>query len=408
MQINLDHNKKYLLACSYGPDSMALFSLLLKGNYNFVVAHINYGLRGEESEKETNDLALYCKEHNIAFFVKWVNGKKIKGNFQNEARKVRYEFFEEIIKEHDFDALLTAHHADDVIETYLMQQNSKRETFYYGIREEIVLNNSLVIRPLLNYYKNDLVFYCVEHKVPFAVDSSNLELTYTRNKIRHNLVKKMSVEQKDKLLLDIKGRNKDLKAMTNKLELLLENSTISITEFIKLNNREQQHLLYMLFHNKGIADEFSKGRNNQIKDVVLSDKNSAMIKVIDSYYLVKYEDKFSLININNYQPYKYIVETPETIKTPQFVAFFGKNNVFPNIPASEYPLTIATQGKNQKYKIKGYEKTINRLFIDMKMPRHYRLIWPVVTNKNGEVIYVPRYRANYIPKATDLFKIYIK
>jgi len=133
-----------------------------------------------------------------------------------------------------------------------------------------------------------------------------------------------------------------------------------------------------------------------------------MIKVIDSYYLVKYEDKFSLININNYQPYKYIVETPETIKTPQFVAFFGKNNVFPNIPASEYPLTIATQGKNQKYKIKGYEKTINRLFIDMKMPRHYRLIWPVVTNKNGEVIYVPRYRANYISKATDLFKIYIK
>jgi tRNA(Ile)-lysidine synthase len=121
MQIKLDRDKRYLLACSYGPDSMALFSVLVRDKYMFAVAHVNYGLRGKESDLETGNLIQYCKDKNKECFVRKINGKNIKGNFQNAARKIRYEFFKEIAETHNFDVLLTAHHADDVIETYLMQ-----------------------------------------------------------------------------------------------------------------------------------------------------------------------------------------------------------------------------------------------------------------------------------------------
>ncbi|OQC10996.1 MAG: tRNA(Ile)-lysidine synthase [Tenericutes bacterium ADurb.Bin087] len=408
MQINLNLEHKYLLACSYGPDSMALFSLLLTNGYNFAVAHVNYGLRGEESEKETEDLTQYCKKHNIAFFIKWVDGKAIKGNFQKRAREERYKFFAEIADEYKFDALLTAHHGDDVIETYLMQKNSKRETLYFGIRSEITLNNLAVVRPLLNYYKTDLVHYCNKNNVPYATDSSNLELKYTRNKIRHNFVKKMTKTEKEKVLKEINDQNKEYYLLTKNLESLIVGNVVLIADYKKLNRKEKQHLVYLLFLKEGIANWFSKGRNNLINDIILSTKKSTMIKVYNTFYLVKYEDKFEFINTQNYAPYNYIVDAPKTIKTAQFTANLCKNDVIPNISESEYPLTIASKGVNQKYNIKGYEKTINRLFIDMKMPRHYRLIWPIVSNKDGKVIYVPRYRANYVPKETDLFKINIK
>lgn len=408
MQIRLEKNKKYLLACSYGPDSMALLWMLKEGNYNFSLAHVNYGLRGEESDKETEDLIRFCVLNNIDIYEKRVEGKSIKGNFQNEARKIRYNFFENVAVEEGFDALLTAHHADDVIETYLMQQNSKRETFYYGIRAEIKLNNLFVVRPLLNYFKDDLVAFCQQNHVPFAIDSSNLALNYTRNKVRHNIVKKMTIQEKNDLLLVINKKNKELSVLTKKLENLIDNNVVLIDEFKKLNDNEQQHLLYLLFLKQGIAEKFSKGRKNQILDIIYSDKNSSFIKIVDSFSAVKYEGKIALINMDDYAPYKFVIETPKTIKTVHFSAYFGKNGMLPVINEENYPLTIATKGKGQTYKIKDYEKTINRLFIDMKLPRHYRLIWPIVTNKNSEVIYVPRYRQNYKSKETDLFKIFIK
>lgn len=408
MQIKLDRDKRYLLACSYGPDSMALFSVLTRDKYMFAIAHVNYGLRGEESDLETGKLIQYCKDKNIECFVRKINGKNIRGNFQNAARKIRYEFFKEIAETHNFDALLTAHHADDVIETYLMQKSSKRETFYYGIRDEIIINGLKVIRPFLHYYKDELIAHCIQNKIPFATDSSNLELIYTRNRIRHNLVKKMSKDEKDEMRKELNYQNKKLNTLTQRLNKLSNNDIVLISDFKDLNEKERQHLLYLLFLKHGIPKHFSASQKLQIEAIIFGKKSSSMNKIFDSISLVKYEGKFSLINLKEYAPYSYVIKTPKTIKTPQFTVKLGKNGVFPQFDNSQYPITIASQGPNQKYKIKGYEKTINRLFIDMKMPRHYRLIWPIVSNKKGEVIYVPRYRANYIPKETDLFKIHIK
>ena len=103
--LRLDKTKKYLLACSFGPDSMALFGMLLEENYTFSVAHVNYHKR-DVSDFEEKSLRELCEKKNIPFFCLDTKGKKVEGNFQDWARQVRYAFFQQVVKEQKLDALL--------------------------------------------------------------------------------------------------------------------------------------------------------------------------------------------------------------------------------------------------------------------------------------------------------------
>ena len=115
IQLNLDKTKKYLLACSYGPDSMALFYLLYSQGYNFDCAIVNYHLRSE-SNYEVEELEKYAKNHNIKVYVYDVKNVPYK-NIEAECRKIRYRFFKELSDKNRYDATLVAHHQDDLIET---------------------------------------------------------------------------------------------------------------------------------------------------------------------------------------------------------------------------------------------------------------------------------------------------
>lgn len=406
MQIKLDINKKYLLACSYGPDSMVLFDLLLKGGYKFSVAHVNYMLRGSESENETKALEAYCDTHNIKCFTKYVDGKTLSGNFQSSARGVRYSFFKELLVNEKLDAVLTAHHLDDHLETYLMQKASKRKSFYYGIRSETTLDGIKIKRPLLNHTKEKILRYASEQNVPYSVDSSNLIPSYTRNKIRLNALKNMDYADKRALINEINNLNTSALELENELKVLVKNNTISIKEYLALDYKKSEHLMYLMFSNAGISNKFSKAQHENINKVIKSSVNSLMHRLHQNIYLVKYELKIQLININNYQSYSYTINKPTIIKTMHFDAYFDKPGVKPEISKDEYPLKVTTFSPGDTYRIKDYVKQVNRLFIDMKLPRHYRLVWPLIKNKDSKVIYIPRYRQDYEPKPTDLFKIH--
>ena len=92
--LNLDKNKKYLLACSYGPDSMALFGMLINENINFEVAHVNYHLR-KESDDEEKGLREFCKHHSIVIHTKDVT-QSIRNNVEAKCREIRYSFFHDV------------------------------------------------------------------------------------------------------------------------------------------------------------------------------------------------------------------------------------------------------------------------------------------------------------------------
>ena len=93
-KLNLEKENKYLLACSFGPDSMALFNMLYEQKYNFIVAHVNYHLRNE-SDDEERQLKRYCDDKNIQLFI-FNNEEKILKNIEGKCRDIRYSFFERI------------------------------------------------------------------------------------------------------------------------------------------------------------------------------------------------------------------------------------------------------------------------------------------------------------------------
>lgn len=405
MQIKLDKQKKYLLACSFGPDSMALFNMLLEGGYNFGVVHINYMMRGQESEEETKSLIKLLKEKNIKYYANYIDGKILSGNFQTKAREVRYSFFSDVMLNDDYDVLLTGHHKDDFLETYLLSQKSNRKSFYYGIKDEVTLNGVKVLRPLLSFYKEELLRYCNEHNVPYAIDSSNLGRKYARNKIRHDVLMKMTVQQKDQLFNEVQELNNNLEIRKQELLKLIEGNRVSITKFNELSEDDQSYLLYIIFDSLGFGQYFHSSKVKLIKTNMNSAKTSTFMKVVNELFISKYEDDFYLFDLYDYRPYEYTLKAAKSTSFPQFDIIFNEKTCKMHIKEEHFPITITVSRGNETYIIDGHKKKMNRVFIDMKMPRHIRLIWPVVKGKDGTIIYVPRYRKGYKPKETDLFKI---
>ena len=183
---------KLIIAVSGGVDSIVLFHLCLKLKLNFFVAHCNFKLREKESdldEKFVRDLAI---KHNIKFYTKSFNTKKLSSNYnksiQMAARELRYSWFEELSKELNVKHILTAHHLDDSLETFLI--NLSRGSGIDGLLG-IPKVNDTVYRPLLIFKKDEILSYAKENKISWREDSSNRKQDYLRNQIRIEVLPKL-------------------------------------------------------------------------------------------------------------------------------------------------------------------------------------------------------------------------
>ena len=181
-------SKKILLAVSGGIDSMILADLFQKSKIDFAVVHCNFKLREVASDLDQKFVADYCTQNNIPFFTTNFNTKAFAKDFklstQIAARKLRYDYFYEILEQENFDYIATAHHLDDSLETFFI--NLSRGTGIDGLTG-IPLQNDKIIRPLLNFSRKEIENYASEHKLLWREDASNATDYYLRNKIRHHL-----------------------------------------------------------------------------------------------------------------------------------------------------------------------------------------------------------------------------
>lgn len=181
--------KRLLLAVSGGIDSMVLLYLCHQLDLSFAVAHCNFQLRGDESDADEQFVKDICDAlHRPIFIEKFVTAafaQEHKMSIQVVARKLRYEWFETLLQNHDYDYILTAHHLDDSLETFLI--NFTRGTGLEGLMG-IPEQNEFVIRPLLAFSRLELETFALRHKLPWREDSSNASDKYLRNKIRHHVV----------------------------------------------------------------------------------------------------------------------------------------------------------------------------------------------------------------------------
>jgi tRNA(Ile)-lysidine synthase len=181
--------KKLLLATSGGIDSMVMLDLFQKLNYDVAIAHCNFQLRGLESFQDQEFIENYASQNNIPFFVAHFDtenfAKDHKLSTQVAARELRYDWFYELLEIEKFDYILTAHHADDNLETFLI--NLSRASGLEGITG-IPEQNEQIIRPLLVFSREEIEAYAKENKINWREDSSNASDKYLRNKIRHHIV----------------------------------------------------------------------------------------------------------------------------------------------------------------------------------------------------------------------------
>ena len=359
---------------------MALLDMCVKHYFHVEVAHVNYHKR-KTALRDEMILRDYCEKHNIKFNRLDVYPEDVKGNFQAYARKARYVFFANICNRDNLDYVLVAHQQDDLIETYLMQKNKNIGVSEYGLAEENIIYGAKVIRPLLDKTKIDLQDYCDNNHISYGIDESNLLNDYARNKIRHDCVEKLSSDEREEILNEIKVKNIEYLKMLNKVnKFLYDSNKYEYNEFI---NFPYLKLLIRNIFNVTMSDKY-------LDDIIKTIKHKKKFSIYkNNIYLVCEYGYVSFFEKPN--NYSYKINKDETLVKEYFEVHKVGNDRFSCVTVSDedYPLTIRNFKEGDEILMKYGTKKINRFFIDKKIGLYERLTWPIVFNKNKTAILVP-------------------
>ena len=374
--------KKYLVACSGGPDSMALLDMF-KDKYELYVCHINYHKR-TSANRDERIVKEYCKENNIPF-IKYDYKETKKGNFQDLARVFRYEKFAECVNKYELDGVLVGHHLDDLLETYLIQKERHASVTYYGLKSNTVLKGVKIKRPLLKYTKQELTDYCIDNNIKYGIDESNLTDHYKRNRIRHTKIEKMSKKDKKELLKDIKNKNDIQNDELKAVKYYIKNKDHFIYEEF-MSCPYIKRLLRAL-----LKDDLSDKYLDEIIKALKSKKNVEL--TIGDKCLYK---EYGYIEVKTKpKDYSYTINKIEYKKYPYF-NLTNKGSSFEGVTVNkeDFPLTIRNVKDGDSISMRYGTKKISRFFIDNKVPTSLRKIWPIMLNKNGIAILVPEIGCN--------------
>ncbi len=362
-QNNLTEPKdKVLLAISGGIDSITILDLFSKTKINYAIAHCNFMLRGEESDKDEKLVQQLAKKYNVEIFINNCNANdysKLKGlSIQEAARELRYNWFEKVCLDNNFSKVAIAHNEDDKIETFFI--NLFRGAGLKGLKS-IPIKRDNIIRPLMFASRKQIVKYAQENNLDYREDSSNSSDYYLRNNIRHNIIPKIkeissgfaksaqrsidNLSDADLLLQSvIDKKKKQLFAKDSKSNVL-----ISINELInfKPNNIWIYYLLNEFGFSRQISDAVCLSLKEKSENIgkkfsapdyeLLIDRENLIIRKI----IIKQASSKVLISINQHQLDMPIKMTMESHKnTPDFIFNNSNNIAYFDFDSLSFPLTI--------------------------------------------------------------------
>jgi len=235
LDISTLKGKKNLLAFSAGVDSSALFFLLLEQGIKFDIALVNYGTR-ESSDKEEKHAKALAKKYKL--FCHSIKAPPFHTHFEKQARDFRYEFFNSLITIEGYDTLITAHQLNDQLEWLLM-----RLTKGAGLSELIGLENVtqkenyILIRPLLEYSKEELLNYLENNDYPYFVDDSNRNEKYERNLFRKQFSDPLIATYKEGIKRSFDYLRDDKKQLEGNFELLFSHQALRIIKLHTLASK---------------------------------------------------------------------------------------------------------------------------------------------------------------------------
>jgi tRNA(Ile)-lysidine synthase len=291
-----------LVAVSGGADSMSLCHLLTNAGFTFTVAHCNFNLRGKEADADEKFVVDYCKKNNIKCFTKKFNTLVYAENkgisIQMAARELRYNWFNELLAKHNFDCLLTAHHANDNIETFFI--NLLRGSGINGLKAILPKKDKLV-RPLLFATRAEIEAYIAKSNILFREDSSNKEDKYLRNHLRLQVIpalKKLNPSFEKTLSTEIEILQqtnlilkKEVEKQRKKL-LIAEDDTFKISIKKLEKTTASKLILFELLKDFG----FNSSQSNDVYDSLQAQSGKVFSSI--GYNLIKDRD-FLIIEKSN-------------------------------------------------------------------------------------------------------------
>ena len=361
-----DKHTKVLVAVSGGKDSMCLLHLLYQNKekleIQIAIAHVNHGQR-QQSLQEEQYLQELAKKWNIPFYATHFTGKFSEA----AARKFRYDFFEKIMQEEDYTALVTAHHADDQVETLLMRFiRGTRWLHLSGIKAVQPFATGELIRPLLTFHKDELIHY------PHFEDVSNQQDLYFRNRVRHHILP-MLQEENSAIVDSVLQLGKEMSYLLETVKDLSQQIDIQDIKQFQTFTKETQYILLQLYLENFPDLQVTTQQFEEILHILQSKANYRH-HVKNGYYLLKDYTHFEVTKIlpkEDGQTETYMLEFGELVSTPRFDICFG-------VPLEEYdytvnlrhnlPVVLRPRRLGDKILLNGIQQKLRRYFINHKVP----------------------------------------
>ena len=423
---------RVLIACSGGVDSVVLLHFMAmnseKLGIKVAAIHVDHMLRGVESKLDGVFVKELCETHGIPFFGGSVPVPEIitreGGNVQAVCREGRYHFFSEIMHKHNYNVLATAHHAEDQLETVLMQVTKGAIPTGIPIKREI--GGGALIRPFLPAMKSSLYSYAADNGLKFREDPSNASDAYMRNRFRQHVLPFILKEnpnaaervvtmsgklQEDEILLETLA--------TEQLKKIIEFTdeglpSIDAYAFTSMPNSLQRRiitlLLNYLYDKKNVPVEYKSGLIKQLLNHLTSQDGNVFIDLPLGYRFVREYGKLTFVNENALPGLEGRKTLPRGVPIQWgsgmwlYWAEVEAHNpslltnvvdvMYFNLPDVALPLQVRHREEGDRILLPGmtHSKRISRLFIDEKVGVTERLRLPIVVTAQDEVCAVPGLR----------------
>ncbi|WP_078543188.1 tRNA lysidine(34) synthetase TilS [Litchfieldia alkalitelluris] len=420
-------NTIIVVGVSGGPDSLALLHYLMNTYHEkgikLIAAHVDHMFRGKESEEDLLFVKRFCNELHIPFESAQIDVKhyqKEKGiSSQLAARECRYRFFDETMKKYQAHFLALGHHGDDQVETVLMRLvRGALPSSFAGMRAKRPFSTGHIIRPFLSITKDDIKGYCEAFQLSPRIDPSNDLDTYTRNRFRHHVLPFLKEENKqvhtkfqrfseivyeDESLLQeltVQRMNTVFKKKSK------EHVTISISEFLampkSLQRRGIQLILNYLYWRT--SPDLSLIHIDNLLSFLEKEHPSGSLDFPQGLQIIRsYNECYFTFSPKKAEPFTIIIQNETNIQFDNGYELVCKiwENYSEELTGDDifiidsdsfsFPFFARTRKTGDKMTQKGMKgtKKVKDIFIDKKVDRSMRDTWPIITDVNDTILWIP-------------------
>lgn len=409
-----------IVACSGGPDSMALLSLVVKlkseTGIKVIVAHINHNVRSE-SESEKDFVYNYCLKNDLIFeYMKIDNYEGY--NFENEARDRRYSFFDKLVNKYDCKYVLTAHHGDDLMETILMRiVRGSTLSGYSGFSRVSSREGYVILRPLIHMTKDCILKYDDDNGIDYVIDKTNFLDVHTRNRYRKYILpvlKNEDINVHDKFY-KFSNMLSEYDSFINKyvdgISDLLVDGVLNVSNILKFDKIIIFRIIDRMFEYY-YGDKLYCINDKHVElvyNLLISTKPNCFVYLPMGFKGVRSYNEFYFVKNINSECYDYVfrdfVNLPngKNIQLVKNTSLNTNNVIRLNSADIVLPLHVRTRLSGDMIYVKGLngKKKVKDIFIDSKIPMSDRDEWPIVVDDKGCILWIPGLKKSKFDRKND-------